>query len=159
AQQIAVRTTYGSSETAGGCVYDRRCLPGVQLHLEAPDADGAGRLVISSPTLATGYLTAEGHAETIPVTAPARDRPLPARGGSAAASRAETPLRSFITSDLASLDADGALTVLGRADDVINTGGRKVLPQDVERAIGRSLMLRGMVRSAVVVGVADPEWG
>lgn len=67
--------------------------------------------------------------------------------------------RSFLTSDLAELAADGALTVLGRADDVINTGGRKVLPQDVERAIDRSLMLRGMVRGNVVVGVADPEWG
>ena len=42
---------------------------------------------------------------------------------------------------------------------MINTGGRKVLPQDVERAIERSLMLRGMVRASVVVGVADPEWG
>lgn len=49
--------------------------------------------------------------------------------------------------------------MLGRADDVINTGGRKVLPQDVERAIDRSLMLRGLVRTSVVVGVPDPEWG
>ena len=54
--------------------------------------------------------------------------------------------RAFLTSDLAQLGEDGALSVLGRADDVINTGGRKVLPQDVERAIERSLMLRGMVR-------------
>ena len=67
--------------------------------------------------------------------------------------------RSFRTSDLAELDADGALTVLGRADDVINTGGRKVIPQDVERMIDRFLMLRGLVRGAVVIGVPDPEWG
>ena len=140
AQRIAVRTTYGSSETAGGCVYDRLTLPGVKLHLEDPDPTGAGRLVISSPTLATGYLTADGGTDTGPFTGAG-------------------PQRSFTTSDLASLGADGALSVLGRADDVINTGGRKVLPQDVERAIERSLMLRGMVRSAVVVGVRDPEWG
>ncbi|WP_422115399.1 AMP-binding protein [Brachybacterium sp. UNK5269] len=137
--KIAVRTTYGSSETAGGCVYDRRPLPGVELRVQEPDAAGAGRLLIASPTLATGYLTADGGADTAPF--------LPGAP------------RTFTTSDLAELDAEGALTVLGRADDVIITGGRKVLPQDVERAIDRSLMLRGMVRASVVVGVEDPEWG
>ncbi|MFC7375968.1 AMP-binding protein [Brachybacterium sp. GCM10030268] len=139
AQRIRVVTTYGSSETAGGCVYDRRSLPGVQLRVQAPDSDGAGRLAIISPTLALGYLTADGGTDT---AAFSQDEP-----------------RAFSTSDLAELDPDGALTVLGRADDVINTGGRKVLPQDVERAIDRSLMLRGLVRSCVVVGVDDPEWG
>ncbi|MGO1258295.1 MAG: AMP-binding enzyme [Brachybacterium sp.] len=139
AQKIAVRTTYGSSETAGGCVYDRAPLPGVELRLEQPDAAGAGRLLIFSPTLALGYLTADGGTDHGPFSA-----------GSP---------RGFRTSDLAELGPDGGLAVLGRADDVINTGGRKVLPQDVERAIDRSLMLRGMVRASVVVGVADPEWG
>lgn len=132
-QRIAVHTTYGSSETAGGCVYDGAPLPGVELRIDAPDTEGAGRLVISSATLAIGYLHADGTGETI------GDR--------------------FATSDLASLAPDGTLTVLGRADDVIITGGRKVLPQDVERAIARSLMLRGLVREAVVVGVPDAEWG
>src|SRR5699024_6828036 len=66
-QKIAVRTTYGSSETAGGCVYDRLPLPGVELGLEAPDAAGAGRLRIGSPTLALGYLTAAGGTDTAPV--------------------------------------------------------------------------------------------
>ncbi len=140
-QRIAVRTTYGSSETAGGCVYDRRPLPGVTLSVRDPDETGAGRLEIASPTLALGYLTADG--------AP----------GSSALAPPDADERRFVTSDLAELDAHGALTVLGRADDVIITGGRKVLPQDVERAIDRSLMLRGLVRSAVVVGVPDPEWG
>src|SRR5699024_2675553 len=75
AQRIAVRTTYGSSETAGGCVYDRRCLPGVHLRLQSPDADGAGRLVISSPTLATGYLTADGDADTTSFAGPSTSSP------------------------------------------------------------------------------------
>ena len=144
-QKIAVRTTYGSSETAGGCVYDRAPLPGVRLRVLDPDPTGAGRLEISSPTLATGYLTAEGGTDASPFTAGS----APVEGSS----------RAFLTSDLAQLGEDGALSILGRADDVINTGGRKVLPQDVERAIERSLMLRGMVRASVVVGVADPEWG
>lgn len=132
-QRIAVRTTYGSSETAGGCVYDGTALPGVRLRIDGADAEGAGRLLVSSPTLALGYLFADGSSEAIGT--------------------------ELATSDLASLDAEGALSVLGRADDVIITGGRKVLPQDVERAIDRSLMLRGLVRSAVVVGVPDAEWG
>lgn len=154
AQKIAVRTTYGSSETAGGCVYDRAPLPGVELSLLSPDAAGAGRLRITSPALAIGYLTADGGTEASAFSAePSASAGSPAPSGSAA------PCRTFLTSDLAALDADGALTVLGRADDVINTGGRKVLPQDVERAIDRSLMLRGMIRASVVVGVEDPEWG
>ena len=164
AQRIAVRTTYGSSETAGGCVYDRAPLPGVSLGLVEPDAAGAGRLRITSPALAIGYLTADGGREASAFSAESS-----ASAGSAAPSGSAAedgtsgdganPRRSFLTSDLAELSPDGALTVLGRADDVINTGGRKVLPQDVERALDRSLMLRGMIRASVVVGVEDPEWG
>jgi O-succinylbenzoic acid--CoA ligase len=149
-QRIAVRTTYGSSETAGGCVYDRRPLPGVTLSVLEPDDSGAGRLRIASPTLALGYLTADGALDSSTLTPPGTD------DGAGTGAGVE---RRFLTSDLAEIDADGTLTVLGRADDVINSGGRKILPQDVERAIDRSLMLRGLVRSAVVVGVPDAEWG
>lgn len=164
AQRIAVRTTYGSSETAGGCVYDRTALPGVQLHLEAPDASGAGRLVIASPTLALGYLTAHGGTDTTPFTsasAPSTgsSTETSTRSSTATSAASSTTQRTFTTSDLAELGVDGTLSVLGRADDVINTGGRKVLPQDVERAIERSLMLQGLIRTSVVVGVEDPEWG
>ncbi|WP_106507429.1 AMP-binding protein [Brachybacterium timonense] len=136
--RIAVRTTYGSSETAGGCVYDRRPLDGVRLRIEDPDEEGAGRLLISSPTLALGYLTADGEL--------------------LAAGTTHEGAPWLRTSDLARLEND-LLTVIGRADDVIITGGRKVLPQDVERAIDRSLMLRDIVTDAVVVGVPDSEWG
>ena len=160
-QRIPVRTTYGSSETAGGCVYDRRPLPGVSLSVLDPDEPGAGRLRISSPTLALGYLTADGvtdggvfAAASAPTAGEGTD--APAAGAPVADDGAD---RAFLTSDLAEIGDDGALTVLGRADDVINTGGRKVLPQDVERAIDRSLMLRDLVRTSVVVGVPDPEWG
>ncbi|MFE7604298.1 AMP-binding protein [Brachybacterium paraconglomeratum] len=160
-QRIPVRTTYGSSETAGGCVYDSRPLPGVSLSVLDPDESGAGRLRISSPTLALGYLTADGGtdggvfaAASAPTAGEGTD--APAAGAPVADGGAD---RAFLTSDLAEIGDDGALTVLGRADDVINTGGRKVLPQDVERAIDRSLMLRDLVRTSVVVGVPDPEWG
>lgn len=160
-QRIPVRTTYGSSETAGGCVYDRRPLPGVSLSVLDPDESGAGRLRISSPTLALGYLTEGGGTDggVFAGASPSADGPAADAAVSGAAVSCESADRAFLTSDLAEIGDDGALTVLGRADDVINTGGRKVLPQDVERAIDRSLMLRGLVRTSVVVGVPDPEWG
>ncbi|WP_053918901.1 AMP-binding protein [Brachybacterium sp. SW0106-09] len=160
-QRIPVRTTYGSSETAGGCVYDRRPLPGVSLSVLDPDESGAGRLRISSPTLALGYLTEGGGTDggVFAGASPSADWPAADAAVSGAVVSCESADRAFLTSDLAEIGDDGALTVLGRADDVINTGGRKVLPQDVERAIDRSLMLRGLVRTSVVVGVPDPEWG
>ena len=137
--RIAVRTTYGSSETAGGCVYDGMPLAGVRLSLR--DAhDGEGRLLVDSPTLASGYLAADGRA--------VQD------GFDVVGGR-----RVLVTSDLAQLSADGRLSVLGRADDVIVTGGRKVLPQDVERAAEASLVLRSLVTGCAVVGVPDAEWG
>ncbi len=138
AARIRVRTTYGSSETAGGCVYDRKPLSGVHLHIPEPDHEGAGRLLISSPTLALGYLSPEGASSD---------------GFTLWEGR-----RALATSDLAQV-TNGLLTVIGRADDVIITGGRKVVPQDIEQAVNRSLMLRDMVRECVVVGVPDPEWG
>ncbi|MFC0675822.1 AMP-binding enzyme [Brachybacterium hainanense] len=140
---VAVRTTYGSSETAGGCVYDGVPLPGVHLLLEDGEA-GTGRLRISSPTLALGYLRRDGTAEDGGAFSPASSEP--------------DRCPSFLTSDLARLE-DGRLRILGRADDVIITGGRKVLPQDVEAAILAHPALARQVQAVVVVGVPDAEWG
>ena len=41
----------------------------------------------------------------------------------------------FRTDDLGTIDESGVLTVLGRADDAISTGGLTVLPQPVEAAL------------------------
>ncbi|MER6825053.1 AMP-binding protein [Streptosporangium sp. NPDC000563] len=57
--------------------------------------------------------------------------------------------------DLASLDADGRLILLGRGDGVINTGGEKVFPEEVEEA----LLTHPKITDVVVVGVPDPRWG
>jgi O-succinylbenzoic acid--CoA ligase len=64
-------------------------------------------------------------------------------------------VRWFRTDDAGSLDAAGTLTVLGRLDDVIVTGGLKVSPGVVEAA----LLAMSEVTDAVVVGVPDSEWG
>jgi O-succinylbenzoic acid--CoA ligase len=45
--------------------------------------------------------------------------------------------------------------VVGRADDVIRTGGERVVPQKVEEALVDGVT----VTAAAVVGVADAEWG
>ncbi|MFT3781690.1 MAG: AMP-binding protein [Nibricoccus sp.] len=63
--------------------------------------------------------------------------------------------RSFLTEDLGRLDSDGALTLLGRRDAVIITGGKKVHPLDVEAALRSSAALGDFA----VVGIPDPEWG
>ena len=61
----------------------------------------------------------------------------------------------LVTSDLGELDADGTLRVLGRRDDMINTGGEKVHPLDVERV----LTTTPGIRAACAFGVADVRFG
>ena len=136
---IRVVTTYGMSETGGGCVYDGRPLDGVELSIQNPDAEGAGRILISGPVLAEGYLQ------------PA-DRAPDDAGGSFLKSAGK---RVLATSDRGRLRSDGRLEVLGRLDDVIITGGVKVEPRTVEEA------LTGLdtVAEACAVGLPDTQWG
>ena len=61
----------------------------------------------------------------------------------------------FVTGDLGEMDDDGALQVLGRADDVILTGGENVDPSVIEA----SLTAISGVEAALVFGVPSPEWG
>lgn len=68
---------------------------------------------------------------------------------------AGTPRRELLTSDRGMLDARGHLTVLGRSDAVIITGGEKVDPAVIEAAIRAT----GLVGDVAVLGVPDPEWG
>jgi acyl-coenzyme A synthetase/AMP-(fatty) acid ligase len=59
------------------------------------------------------------------------------------------------TTDIASLDEDGFLTVHGRSDGAVNRGGFKVLPERVRQA----LLTHSAVRDACVVGVPDARLG
>jgi len=61
----------------------------------------------------------------------------------------------FVTSDLAGIGEDGGLTILGRGDDVIISGGKKILPAMVEDAVAGC----PGIDSVAVLGVPDPEWG
>lgn len=123
---VRVVTTYGSSETAGGCAYDGYPLDGVRLRI-----GGDGRVLVGGATLFDGY---DGDP----------------------ALTAETLVDGwFRTADLGELADDGRLSVLGRVDDVVNTGGVKV-PAPV---VARRLRAHARVSGAEVVGVEDAEWG
>lgn len=62
---------------------------------------------------------------------------------------------AFTTDDAGSLGADGSLTVIGRRDAVIITGGEKVQPERVESVLRATLA----GTEVAVVGVPDVEWG
>ncbi|WP_336275942.1 AMP-binding protein [Nocardioides sp. B-3] len=94
---LRIVATYGSSETAGGCVYDGMPLDGV-----APAIGTDGRVRIGGPTIFEGY---DGDPRLT----------------------AETLVDGwFLTSDAGRLDDDGRLHVLGRIDDVVISGGVNV---------------------------------
>jgi O-succinylbenzoic acid--CoA ligase len=122
---ISVVRTYGMSETAGGCVYDGVPLDGVSVWV---DADG--RIVIGGPTLAKGYRN------------PPDPDPFAEPGW-------------FRTDDVGVVDDSGALSVLGRVDDAISTGGLTVLPQPVEAA----LRTHPAVADCAVFGLPDERLG
>jgi O-succinylbenzoic acid--CoA ligase len=122
---VAVTTTYGMTETAGGCVYDGLPLDGVRVR-----ADARG-ILLAGPVLALGYrldpaATAEAFSDGW-----------------------------FATRDAGGLDAEGRLTVSGRLDDVVITGGVNVAPAAVEAV----LRAHPDVDDAVVFGRPDDEWG
>jgi O-succinylbenzoic acid--CoA ligase len=94
---IRVVATYGSAETAGGCVYDGLPLDGVAVALAAD-----GRIRIGGPTLFDGYLDDQALTDEVLVDG------------------------WFHTSDAGELDEDGRLRVLGRIDDMVISGGVKV---------------------------------
>ena len=133
---VTLVATYGMSETAGGCVYDGIPLPVSGMRIAGPDELGVGVVELTGATLAEGYV---GQPQL-----------------TAAAFRTEPDgSRWFRTDDLGRID-DGVLSVLGRRDDVINTGGLKVAPHLVEDAVHATLPELGEV---VVVATPDPTWG
>ncbi|MDZ5663213.1 AMP-binding protein [Nocardioides sp. S-58] len=110
---VRVVTTYGSSETAGGCVYDGLPLDGVGVTIGAD-----GRIRIAGPTLFSHYhddpdLTAESVVDGW-----------------------------FLTSDAGRFDEDGRLRVVGRIDDVVVSGGVKVPLSTVAERLREHLLVQ-----------------
>lgn len=129
-----VATSYGSSETSGGSLYDGEPLDGVRIRIRD------GEVQLAGPVLAAGYLgdprrTAEAFIED---------------GGE----------RWYRTSDGGRLERDETtgrerLVVTGRLDNVIVSGGEKVL---LDRVEGIVRQLHGLT-DAVVVPAPSEEWG
>ena len=105
-----------------------RPLPGAQLTLE-PES---GRIRIAGPMVMAGYLEAEG------------------RGHAGLAADG-----SFLSSDAGEWLDDGRLRLLGRADEVIVSGGVNIHPESVEAALEAC----PGVTEAGVTGSPDPRWG
>ncbi len=122
---VSVVRTYGMSETAGGCVYDGVPLDGVQVRLAADS-----RIVLGGDTIAVGYRN------------PVDSDPFAEPGW-------------FVTNDYGAVDGSGVLSVFGRADDAISSGGLTVLPQLVETALSTHPALS----ECAVFGVADDRLG
>ena len=154
---LNVVTTYGSAETAGGCVYSGVALPGVRLRVIPEDAgladspvvagaEAAGRIWLGGEHLASGYMGDSART--------ASHFFVDAHG-----------CRWYRTDDYGSLvppapntpedDGAPALSVLGRSDDVIITGGVKVS----SHAVAAVLESHPAVREAAVAGVPDARWG
>jgi O-succinylbenzoic acid--CoA ligase len=126
---VRVITTYGSAESCGGCVYDGFPLEGVSVRVEED-----GRILLGGDTIAAGYLESPESTDTF---------------------FEEDGVRWYRTGDLGSIDDGGRLTVLGRADDVIITGGVKVSAAHVQEELEKS----DGVAAAFVAGVPSTEWG
>ena len=149
---VRVVRTYGMSETCGGCVYDGVALDTVAVRLlpddaapaaaraaltvaEGPGAFSEGRIWLGGDVVAAGYL--DDPAQT------------------AAHFRVLDGVRWYRTDDLGARGEGGALSVLGRTDDVVNTGGVKVSAG----LVASVLLEHPALRQALVVAVPHPEWG
>jgi len=125
---LRVTTTYGSSETCGGCVYDGTPIGNTSIRI------AAGEVELSGAVLAEGYLD---DAER-----------------TSAAFVDDAGTRWYRTGDTGEV-VDGGLTITGRLDDVIISGGIKVSLGDVERMV-RAIPGHG---DAVVVRAPSDRWG
>ena len=131
--------TYGMTETASQVATCRPsmddadtlagpAIPGADIAVDSPAADGIGELTVDGPMLARAIID----------------------GG-----RRRALARPHRTRDAGFVDARGRIHVVGRLDAVINSGGRKIHPEAVER----TLCSVAGVRAACVVAVAHPRWG
>lgn len=133
ARGLPVLETWGMTET---CSQVATAIPGEAARSPVPlqgwsVRSRAGRLEVKGPALLTRYVEHEPRA--VPFTADGW----------------------FTTGDTGTVNPDGSVTLGGRADDMIVTGGENVSPLEVERVLESA---HG-VRRAVVVGLPDSEWG
>jgi acyl-CoA synthetase (AMP-forming)/AMP-acid ligase II/acyl carrier protein len=100
------------------------------------DSGAVGEIIVRGPSVSPGYLDDTNPPPGMIASEDGGDRWLP-------------------TGDLGIIDKDGFLTIVGRIKDVINRGGEKVAPYEIEKA----LLLHPAVREAVAFGVPHPRLG
>ncbi|MEM9246914.1 MAG: AMP-binding protein, partial [Cyanobacteria bacterium P01_F01_bin.153] len=130
--QLSIAPTYGMTETAAQVATLKpadflagKTGVGCTLPHVSLEPADAGSILVRSSSLAAGYWQGEAIAPEL------------------------------ITGDLGSFDNNGYLSILGRQDDIIITGGENVMPREVEAAI----LATGVATDVCVVGVPDQEWG
>jgi O-succinylbenzoic acid--CoA ligase len=126
--------TYGLTETCSGVVYEGVPLPGVEIRVDP----ARGEIIIRSPTLLRAYRRRPGERAPSPEGFDPKDE----RGW-------------FATGDVGAFTEDGRLTVLGRLDDAILSGGMKIWPERVEAV----LRTHPAIGECAIVGVPDAKWG
>jgi O-succinylbenzoic acid--CoA ligase len=138
-----INPTYGMSETGSQCATCTDAsdwiaglagfpLPGYVIETTPIETTPTRRLRLRGPAVMAGYAN--------PLLTPGDG--LDAEGW-------------FLTNDLGYLDSQGRVVVLGRADDVIISGGINIHPAEVEHLAGRC----PGVHAIGITGVADPIWG
>jgi O-succinylbenzoic acid--CoA ligase len=132
---VNLRRSYGMTETSGGCVYDGVEIGDTRMRIRG------GEVQLSGSTLATAY--AGGSGDEVAAKALTDDRFIDDAG-----------TRWYRTGDAGEL-LGGMLTVTGRLDRVIISGGVNVSLDEVERVVRE---LPGW-SSAVALGAPHPEWG
>jgi acyl-CoA synthetase (AMP-forming)/AMP-acid ligase II len=133
----SVRVFYGSTEAGGvACLEHADLLTrpgscGLPIPFAEVRRDESGELWVRTPLLFDGYFEDPEATATALVDG------------------------WYRTGDLAEEDADGYLSIVGRARDVIRTGGETVAPSEVEGVLADHPALADVA----VVGVPDPAWG
>ena len=122
---ITIVTTYGMTETTGGCVYNGTPLDGVEININSDN-----HIAIKGAVLAEKYIGAEKMWDSA------------VKDG------------WFISADLGKIEG-GMLTVEGRSDDVIISGGENISLGHIER----TLQARFPEVTFAAFAVSDPQWG
>ena len=122
---IKIIETYGMTETCGGCIYDGEPLENISYQIGADN-----RIMISGPSLASGYL------------------------GEEELWSASFDGKWFTTSDIGSVN-NGKVEVIGRVDDVVISGGENISLTSIEALIKNALPEIEIAAFAI----EDLEWG
>lgn len=124
---IAITSTYGATETSGGCVYDGRPLDGVEVAIS-----DSGEVLLRGPMLANGY------------------RNDPARTAD------RFTADGYRTGDAGHVD-DGVLVIDGRLDDIVIVNGVNVSLGAIERVAEQVTGVLACAAVAVTSQAAEPE--